>query len=103
MNKIKDLTTERGSDYGKPIDQFNTTQTMWNVWLKRRETGKQLPQVLENVLRHIVYLCIDKMVRLAETPTLQDNWDDIQGYASLWVSSVSEYNSREDANEDITH
>jgi hypothetical protein len=40
-------------------------------------------------------MCIDKMVRLAETPYKEDSWDDIQGYASLWEGSVEEYEGRE--------
>ena len=102
MSKIKDITTERGSDYGSPIDQFHTTQTMYKTWLKRRETSRNnLPLVLENVLRHIVYMVIDKMVRLAENPLKKDGYDDIQGYASLFESSVDDYN-RNDKYEDIT-
>ena len=94
-SKIKQLTKDRGSDYGKPIDQFNTTQTMYDAWLERRKTGKPLPEALEKVLRHIVYMCIDKMVRLAENPYKQDGYDDIQGYASLWEGSVKEHEGRE--------
>ena len=96
--KIDGITEERGNDYGKPIDQFHTTQTMYKVWLDRRTTGKALPDALEGVLRHIVYMCIDKMVRLAENPYKQDGYDDIQGYASLWTSSVKEYEKRENEN-----
>ena len=87
---IKDITNERGNDYGRPIDQFNTTQEMWKLWQHRRSTGKKINPILDNVLNHIVYMCIDKMVRLAENPFKQDGYDDIQGYASLWQQSVED-------------
>ena len=103
MSKIKDLTVERGGDYGHPIDHFSTTQGMWNLWLKKREKGRPLPQPLEHVLRHIAYLVLDKLSRMAENPQKQDNFDDIQGYSSLWSSSVDEYERRErNKLEDIT-
>ena len=91
MAKIADITKERSGDYGRPIDQFDTTQRMYSLWLKRRNTGIAIPNILENVLRHIVYMCIDKMVRLAQNPYKQDGYDDLQGYASLWEPSVQEY------------
>ena len=91
---IKDITKERGNDYGRPIDQFNTTQEMWKLWEQRRSTGKKINPILDNVLNHIVYMCIDKMVRLAENPFKQDGYDDIQGYASLWKTSVKDLDKR---------
>jgi len=84
VNKIEDLTVERGDDYGLPIDHFATTQGMYNVWLKKRQLGRELPEPLEHVIRHIAYLVLDKLARMAENPYKQDNFDDIQGYASLW-------------------
>jgi hypothetical protein len=91
MHDITNITNERSNDYGRAIDQFNTTQNMYALWLKRRSSGKPIPKILENVLNHIVYMCIDKMVRLAENPLKQDGWDDIQGYASLWSQSTDYY------------
>lgn len=100
--KIKAITSARGNDYGRPIDQFNTTQEMFRLWESRRSTGKKIPKILDNVLRHIVYMCIDKLVRLAENPYKQDGYDDIQGYASLWVGALEDFNKGEIKLEDIT-
>lgn len=102
MAKIENLTTERGGDYGRPIDHFNTTQEMYQIWEKKRLLGKKLPKRLDNVLRHIVYLCIDKLVRLGENPYKQDGYDDIQGYASLWKDAVVDFEAEEVKLEDIT-
>ena len=102
MGKIKDITIERGADYGHPMDHFNTTRTIFDIWCERREHGKAIPVPLNNVLKHIAYLVIDKLVRSAENPLKQDGYDDIQGYASLWKGSVEEYNRR-NPNEHITN
>ena len=91
MSTIKEITSERGGDYGRPIDQFNTTQEMYKIWKDRRATGSVIDTKLDNVLNHIVYMCIDKMVRLAENPYKQDGYDDIQGYASLWEQAVNDF------------
>ena len=100
MNKITELTEERGKDYGHPLDQFDTTGQMFKLWEKRRSGGKEIDPELENVLRHIAYLTIDKLVRSAENPHKQDNYDDIQGYSSLWEGCVEELEKRK--NENIT-
>ena len=92
--KIEEITTERGSNYGHPIDQFSTTGKMFKAWSERRSGGQEIPQELHFVLNHIAYMVIDKLVRLAENPNLQDGYDDIQGYASLWVRCQEEERKR---------
>jgi len=47
MNKITELTAERQESYGHPIDHFNTTQGMYEIWRKRRETGEGLDPELD--------------------------------------------------------
>lgn len=94
MDKIKEITTERNGDYGHCLDQFNATQEMYKIWKKRRSGGLKIDPELENVLSHIIYLMVDKMVRLAQNPHKQDGYDDIQGYASLWDKSVKELAAR---------
>ena len=98
MSDIKKITDERGSDYGHPLDQFNTTQEMFKLWEKRRSGGIEIDPELDNALRHIVYYIIDKMVRSAENPYKQDNYDDIQGYASLFYKSIEELEIRKGIN-----
>jgi hypothetical protein len=90
------LTKERGENYGHPYDHFQTTEEMYNVWLSRRagakEAGGNLPKPLELCLRHIVYFVLDKLARAAENPMHLDNFDDIQGYASLWIKCQEKHN-----------
>lgn len=94
MADIDRLTESRGRDYGHPLDQFNTTQEMYKIWKTRRSEGIEIESELENTLQHIVYMIIDKIVRSAQNPYKQDNYDDIQGYASLWESATKEFYKR---------
>lgn len=105
MTKIQDITKERGADYGHPIDQFNATGEMVRIWKARRSHGQEIPVELDNVLNHIAFMVIDKLVRLAQNPMVQDGYDDIQGYASLFEKCVEEYEKRTEggAYEDITN
>ena len=81
-NALKQMTDERGKNYGKPIDHFNASQAMYDVWENRFGTD---PRVMNEehirAVKHGVRFIIDKCVRAAENPMHKDNWDDIQGYA----------------------
>ncbi len=90
-DKTKDLTDDRGSNYGHPYDHFQCTQSMFAVWQDRRMYGKNLPPPMEKCLHHIVYFILDKLTRAAENPCHMDNFEDIQGYASLWEVSSNKH------------
>lgn len=83
--ETKSLTDERGKHYGHPAKHFSCTQGMYNEWLGRRidaMKGKPLADgMIEDALRHSVYMILDKLSRAANNPMHQDNFDDIQGYA----------------------
>ena len=78
---IKDITDERGKNYGKPIDHFSRTTQMHRQWTYQRRHGKGVDGKMDAALAHGVYMIIDKLVRAAENPMHKDNWDDIEGYA----------------------
>lgn len=99
MDDIKTLTDQRGRDYGHPLDQFNTTQEMFKLWKQRRATGNSLEPELENVLNQITFMIIDKLVRTAQNPMKQDNYDDIQGYSALWDKCITELKLRTTIND----
>ena len=84
---ITAMTDERGANYGHPYDHFNCTQDMYHTWMERRRGG-EYPEDTELCLNHIVYMICDKLARAAENPLHMDNFDDIQGYASLWAKCV---------------
>lgn len=80
VDNIKAITTERGENYGKPIDHFKTTTALHRTWQFRRNKGQGISVDQQDALSHGVYMVMDKLVRAAENPMLKDNWDDIQGY-----------------------
>ncbi len=82
-SKIDEITAERGKTYGHPLAHFNTTQTLYNHWLRQRMSrGEQnLSERQESAVRHAVYMICDKLARAVKDPTHIDNWDDIGGYA----------------------
>jgi len=92
---ISNITAERGERYGSVEEHFGATEQMFDIWLRRREISKScngdMERRAEHVLRHIVFMVIDKLVRLANDASHQDNYDDIQGYASLWKGYAERY------------
>lgn len=79
---IAEITTERGGNYGKPIDHFSACQEMYDIWEKRNSLNNYAIGTKEMLaLKHGVHWIIDKIVRAAENPEHKDNWDDIEGYA----------------------
>jgi len=96
---IEAITDERGSNYGHPADHFQCTQDMFSCWEERRSDalssmsdGDYIDYDQEQPLRHIVYMICDKLTRAAQNPLHMDNFDDIQGYASLWAKCVERNN-----------
>lgn len=91
MDKIEAITTERGKNYGAPIDHFQTTCHLFQEWDARfthanqKRNGCYPPEPdqarVDAATRHGVYMILDKLVRMAENPNHMDNIDDIQGYA----------------------
>lgn len=93
MKTTKELTAERGKNYGHPAKHFMCTQDLFSSWDERRADaldGQCDNYDLEYPLRHIVYMICDKLARAAENPLHMDNFEDIQGYASLWKMCVDE-------------
>jgi len=94
MTDVSKLTTDRGALYGRAYDHFRCTQGMFDEWLTRyQETA--IDDDLGKCLKHITYMILDKLARAANDPTHMDNFDDIQGYASLWKKCVEAHEETE--------
>lgn len=81
---IAALTTERGRHYGHPADHFATTTALMATWRAHRQraaAGQSYPPRMQQGIEHAVYMILDKLSRLAQTPDHADSWDDVQGYA----------------------
>lgn len=84
MNNTKEITDERGKNYGHPRDHFSCTQKTFLAWEERRNQAISqgaLPLADEQAVKHGVYMILDKLSRFATNPLHKDNLDDIQGYA----------------------
>jgi len=81
---VEAITTERGKNYGKPAEHFNTSQAMYDEWFDRAQTSGTFSCMdieKQRAVCHGVRFIIDKITRAAENPMLKDNWNDIEGYA----------------------
>ena len=65
------LIAERGRVYGHPQEDFERVAAM----------TAPLADCQDVVLRHVLYMIIVKICRLIMTPTHEDSWLDIVGYA----------------------
>ena len=86
----EDITSERGADYGHPLEQFDCVEKMMTNWRAARTVnsfdGVSAP--IERALRHTVYMILAKLSRAATNPLLMDNWADIKGYAKCFEMCV---------------
>lgn len=80
----RDLTCERGQDYGHPYHQFNCAEHMFEIWEQSRSMHDPLPGPLERCLHHVVRMILLKLSRLACNSLKADSWDDIDGYVETW-------------------
>lgn len=65
-----ELTTERGSVYGHPLDDFGRAAKLKAV----------VADIKDPELRHAAEMICVKLARLCHTPGHLDSWDDIAGY-----------------------
>lgn len=71
IDRVGELTAARGKDYGHPKDDFARVAAM----------TAPLSDCQDAVLRHVLYMIVVKICRLIVTPTHEDSWLDIVGYA----------------------
>jgi hypothetical protein len=71
MDAVGALIAERGRVYGHPQEDFERVAAM----------TAPLADCQDVVLRHVLYMIIVKICRLIVTPTHEDSWLDIVGYA----------------------
>lgn len=77
------LLAERGNTYGPPEVNLHSTAQMWEAYDRNREPGRPegfLDVCYKNILQ--------KMSRLARTPTHQDSQEDVIGYMKMAIEYV---------------
>lgn len=81
------LNASRGNTYGHPRDHFPLTEHLFNSWkTANAEHGAPVPKGIY----HAVYMVCDKLARLAATPTHEDSWLDVGGYANTALSILKD-------------
>lgn len=81
MPDVNSTLAERGSAYG-PYDvgvQLREDIMLCILEVHKKNTGNQM----EDLHKGFIYDIVNKLSRLATTPSHIDTWHDIQGYAKL--------------------
>lgn len=81
------ISRERQTDYGPPTESFATIAKMWDAYLVSRSKENGMVPILKphDVACMMILL---KIVRTGLSPTKDDNWIDIAGYAGLGAEVV---------------
>ncbi len=78
------VLADRNRDYGDPEDNFNDLAKLWNSWLDiRKPPGSPINRTDTAVMMILV-----KLARLTTSPTVEDHWTDIAGYAACGYASA---------------
>ena len=84
VKTVEAITEERGSQYGHPLHHFHATQDIYRALARHLEHQGMLsdmPQSKADVVRHGMFMIVDKLVRACTSPMKEDHWDDVMGYA----------------------
>ena len=75
------VTGERESTYGGPEDSFRLIANLWEPYIKNKcaSSGALVCIEPEDVA---ILLALLKVARLASSPTHEDSWVDLAGYAA---------------------
>ena|ERR1700722_17353500 len=71
---------DRALNYGAPEDNFRRIAELWNAWQKIK--GSYFPKNSYTPVDVAVMNILLKIARLANTPSHNDSWIDIAGYAA---------------------
>lgn len=80
----KELTEQRGSVYGHPLDDFGRAARLKAV----------VADIKDPELRHAAEMICMKLARLCNSPDHLDSWDDVAGYARCARMVIEERSRR---------
>lgn len=81
----------RARDYGHPSDNHGCTASMMQAYLARRYGSAHFDE-----LDVCAFNMLQKVSRLANTPTHHDSLVDIAGYAENWAMVLEVWRKRDD-------
>ena len=89
----------RQSDYGHPYDNHSLTGKLVSLWSKRVVWPDDLDEAQRLGIQVCVFNILQKVSRLANTPTHLDSLVDIAGYSRNW-EMILNYPTDTTTNED---
>lgn len=87
------VTSNRGSDYGHPSENFRTTANLWQAYLDQRMISHERRSVEEFHLQPIdvaYMMALVKIARLANSPEHLDSIVDVAGYMATAEMCIEE-------------
>lgn len=86
LRKVADIIDqgERNKNYGHPHDDYKCVTDMFNAYLWKAYDPEAGQCDMEHYLKPtdgIIFMCLVKIARIATSPTHEDNWADLAGYA----------------------
>lgn len=88
------VTKDRQNDYGTPENNFGTIAGYWNTYLHSTGALKETGWVLPHDVAAMMALL--KIARVASSPTKDDNWVDLAGYAANGAEICYLYSKKDD-------
>lgn len=78
--------TDRASQYGEPEDNFADIAAYWTTYLRKKlKADVQITTPDVAIMSALI-----KVSRIQKTPTQEDSWVDIAGYAACGVQCATE-------------
>lgn len=79
---LRVVSTDRQNDYGTPEKNFEVIARYWSNYLS---SVGVVTDVFIRPLDVAAMMCLLKIARIATSPTKEDNWVDLAGYAANGV------------------
>lgn len=89
LDAARQAVSDRGLNYGRPEDNFARIAALWNAYLGNKG---MLVNATNEVLEGpdvALLLALVKVARLQNSPTHEDSWVDIAGYAACGADLTS--------------
>lgn len=90
-NKVDQLLAQRGQNYGP---SWRTATEAISAMTEG--DASRLQGLMDNGTLANWMMIVSKLCRLVQTPSFQDSWDDIEGYAKLSADHIESLNAGKD-------
>ena len=97
-SKTDQLVKDRGSLYGRPLENHSLTKHLFRPFEQRFSRVKWdvfKSSATADAISVCVFNIMQKLSRAAHSPTHRDHWEDIKGYAENILMILDEQESAE--------